>query len=199
MREEIECLKASLHLTTAEAEEAREDAREDKMAMTTELEKTKSEVGELEAALLAARAEYRAELESRKERLADMEEQIESLRTESRSRRDGDGDLSPRVALAVSSLKEQGHVAFKQLASDVALADPEVRCIINAAATKLEDLEDQLLAQEELATREAEQASEMQSFFMSTPAEGWEVSAGPTGRFIFGGQELTEVNNSWTN
>jgi len=199
MREEIECLQASLHLTTAEAEEAREDAREDKMALTAELEKTKSEVGVLKAALLAARAEYRAELESRKERLADMEEQIESMRTESSSCHDGDGELSPRVALAVSSLKEQGHVAFKELASDVALADPEVRCIINAAATKIEDLEDQLFTQEELASREGEQASEMQSFFLSTPAERWEVSAGPTGRFIFGGQEQTEVNNSWTN
>ena len=69
--------------------------------------------------------------------------------------------------------------------------------MVDAAAAKLEDLEEQLLAQEEHAMQQAEQASELQAFFRSTPTAAWELSAGPRGCFMHGGQELTDVNNAW--
>jgi hypothetical protein len=200
---EMERLKAAQQLTAAEADEAREEAREERRALESELERSTSKVGELEGALLTARAEFRAEAARREREVAKMAGQIEAIREERTQEQirpatpPEAGGVSPRVATAVSALKEQGHVAFRQLASDVALADPEVRAVVDAAAAKLEDLEEQLLAQEEHAMQQAEQASELQAFFRSTPTAAWELSAGPRGFFMHGGQELTDVNNAW--
>ena len=203
MMDEMERLRAAQQLTAAEADEAREEALEERRALESELERSVSKVGELEEALLAARAEFRAEAARREREVAEMAGQVESAR-EKQAREQAraatpreDADVSPRVASAVSALKEQGHVAFHQLASDVALADPEVRAVVDAAASKLEVLEKQLLVQEDHAVLEREQARELQKFFRSTPVAAWELSAGPTGGFIYGGQELTNTNNAW--
>ena len=203
MMDEMERLRAAQQLTAAEADEAREEALEERRALESELERSVSKVGELEEALLAARAEFGAEAARREREVAEMAGQVESAR-EKQAREQAraatpreDADVSPRVASAVSALKEQGHVAFHQLASDVALADPEVRAVVDAAASKLEVLEEQLLVQEDHAVLEREQARELQKFFRSTPVAAWELSAGPTGGFIYGGQELTNTNNAW--
>ena len=124
---EMERLKAAQQLTAAEADEAREDAREERRALESELERSVSKVGELEGALLTARAKFRAEAARREREVAEMTRQIEVIREEHTQVQvqpgtpRGDADVSPRVATAVSALKDQGHVAFRQLArhSDV--------------------------------------------------------------------------------